>query len=191
MEESMNPPHIPHRLRILLATALLFSITALYAQHNANVQSLDDFLSGFDDECIYSAELKDFRSNLRAGSDQGVFTLTPKAAKSRLSPGIRESFGSITVTEENEDYQIITVEVNGYWDGVEVKNLEFLMGKESGWSSVAVNFAPPSSRAMSVFEARILRSAERMKNDPDNEIEASTGIDKNGDSVRIWCDWST
>ncbi|EGV16439.1 hypothetical protein ThimaDRAFT_4208 [Thiocapsa marina 5811] len=39
----MNPPSIPNRLRFLLATALLFSVTAPYAQHNANMQSLDDW----------------------------------------------------------------------------------------------------------------------------------------------------
>lgn len=115
----------------------------------------------------------------------------PTAAKAHVEPSIRSAIGDIRIIEETGGYQLIEVDVTGTWRDVFVESIEFLLGKENGLRSVAVVFSPPSDTAMKLFQKRIQESAQRMADDPDNEIEASTGIDVEDGRVRLWCDWST
>lgn len=52
------------KLRLVFATALFLFAANTSAQQNLNVQSLDAFLEGFDDECRYSSELTALTDNL-------------------------------------------------------------------------------------------------------------------------------
>lgn len=181
------------------STVLLVTMCAVMctqAAHAANIgnmpaRQLDAFLSGLDTQCSTSPQFEAFLQALHS-EDDAAYRLKPTAAKAQVEPSIRSVIGDIRIVEETEGYQLIEVDVTGATcRDVVVESIEFLLGKENGVRSVAVVFSPPSETAVKTFHARIQESAKRMANDPDNDIEASTGLDVEDIRVRLWCDWST
>lgn len=193
----MKMPGIESIYRRLCSLLLVAMLTPMSVQAtsettvgNMSARQLDAFVSGLDTQCSTSPQFDAFRQALH--SEKGdAYRLTPMAAKAQIEPSIRSVIGDIRIIEETEGYQLIEVDVTGAtWRQVVVESIEFLLGKENGIWSVAVVFSPPSETAMKTFQTRIRESAKRMANDPDNDIEASTGIDIEDGRVRLWCDWS-
>lgn len=177
-------------LLVAMLTPMSVQATSEPMVGNMPARQLDAFLSGLDTQCSESPQFEAFSRALRL-QEGDEYRLTPATAKAQVEPATRSTIGEIRIIEETGGYQLIEVDVTGTWREVVVESIEFLLGKENGFRSVAVVFSPPSETAIKTFQTRIQESAKRMANDPDNDIEPSTGLDVEDGRVRLWCDWST
>jgi hypothetical protein len=173
-----------------MLTAMCTGATLATTVENAHARQLDAFLSGLDTQCSVSPQLEVFRQALRR-QEVDEYRLTPTAAKAGVDATIRSAIRDIQIVEVTGEYQLIEAAVVGTWRGVLVEAIEFWLGKSNGIMGTAVIFSPPSESVLKTFQTRIAKSAKRMANDPDNDIEASTGLDVEDGRVRLWCDWST
>lgn len=174
---------------VAMLTAMSAQAAPVTGVGNMPAPRLDAFLSGLDTQCSTSAQFEAFRQALRQqGGDE--YRLTPGAAKAEVDATIRSAIGDIRVVEETGEYQLIGVNLMGTWSEVPVDAIEFSLGKANGIMGTAVVFSPPSQAASKTFQARIERSARAMGEDPDNDVEASTGFKIEDGRARVWCDWS-
>jgi hypothetical protein len=182
------------RLSLVLRVAMLTAMTAGAAPAttvgNLPARPLDAFLSGLDTQCAASPQLEAFRQALRL-HEGDAYRLAPAAAKAVVDAPIRSAIGEIRILEETGEYQLIEVDIMGTWREVPVEAIQFWLGKSNGITGTAVIFSPPSEPALKTFRARIEQSATRMAKDPDNDIEASTGLKVEEGRAHLWCDWST
>jgi hypothetical protein len=157
---------------------------------NMPARPFDAFLSGLDTQCATTPQFEAFRQALRL-HDGDTYRLTPAAAKAVVDAPIRSAIGDIRILEETGEYQLIEVDVTGTWREVPVEAIQFWLGKSNGITGTAVIFSPPSEPALKIFQTRIEQSATRMAKDPDNDVEASTGLKVEDGRAHLWCDWST
>lgn len=176
---------------VRVALFLAMSTSAVQATSPVNRQALelDAFLAGLDVQCSMSPQFESFLDALRE-IDGEAYHLTPMAAKAQVDAVTQSAIGEIRITDENDSYQQISVNVKGTWREVPVAAFRLWLGKHNGIVATEVIFEPPSAAALQVFGPRIEDSASAMAEDPENISEASTGLDVEDGRVRLWCDWS-
>ncbi len=142
--------------------------------------ALDDFLSGVDDRCQYSAALEQFR--LALPDTEQAWALLPPQLQAASAPFI---------IEDEVDYQIIALPIRGTWREVPVELIEFGLGKGNGIHVLVIDFGGSPDRAEAVFGPRVVRSQDLMANDPDNLTDAFTDLIIESERARLVCDLST
>lgn len=170
---------------------LIASLAAFPAQALTESVSLDQFLHGVDDQCRYGESLDKFWKNLMTVDINGKPKLTELIAREYVPIEIRQAMGNAAFTEKNDEYFAINVPITGTWRGLRVEAMEFIIGNESGWHSLAVRFNSTPQQVKDIFGPIVVNSQRKMKADSNNEIEATIEFVTKNNKIMLVCDDST
>jgi hypothetical protein len=177
-----------------IAVAMIVSVAAdATSRAQSAAPNFDGFLAGIT-ECRFTTDYDHFKNGVvdRFANEHGV--KTPLVNKSATVPVPAALVGAINVegaqvrSEDGGESTSVDIPVQGSFNGLPLKNLQFVLGNENGIAVAGVEFAAPRDAVVKTFSQAIKRGSTRLKKNADG-IEMSVGFGK-PPAASIYCDQS-
>ncbi|MTW22610.1 hypothetical protein [Allochromatium palmeri] len=174
---------------LIISVLIIQPVMAQEFLSESSAISLDRLLNGLDNQCEYSDDLRQLQRTLLI--DQGGSYRFNARAKDRIQANLKPAIGNIRLIEDDDEYAVISISVNGTWHGFSVSDLQFVLGKENGINATSVIFNPPFDPVLSFFSPRIKASKQAILSNANDYMEIVTDLNVVDGKIRLDCDVST
>jgi hypothetical protein len=177
-----------------IAAAIIVSVAATdTSKAQSSAPAFDGFLAGIT-ECSFTKDYESFRGGViaRFANENGATTpIVNKTATVPVPAALSSAIdidGARVRSEDGGQSTSVDIPAKGSFNGLPLKNLQFVLGNENGISVVGVEFASPRDEVIKKFGKAIKRGSALLKKNADG-VEMSVGFGK-PPAASIYCDQS-